>query len=69
MRYLVAILVPWLAFFTIGRFWAGLICLILQVTLVGWIPAAVWALLAVSDFKADRRADRIIRETKGPGAP
>ena len=47
MRLLIAILLPWLAFFTIGRPVAGVVCLILQVTLIGWVPAAIWAAYAV----------------------
>jgi hypothetical protein len=39
MRLLIALLLPWLLFFTIGRPVAGVICLILQLTLVGWVPA------------------------------
>ena len=37
MRLLIAIFLPWLLFFTIGRPIAGIICLILQVTLIGWL--------------------------------
>lgn len=47
MRLIIAILLPWLAFFTIGRPFAGIICLILQLTLIGWAPAAIWAAYAV----------------------
>ena len=36
MRLILAIFLPWLQFFTIGRPIAGIICLILQCTLVGW---------------------------------
>lgn len=39
MRLILAILLPWLQFFTIGRPFAGIICLILQITLIGWLPA------------------------------
>ena len=39
MRLILAIVVPWLQFFTIGRPIAGIICLILQISLVGWILA------------------------------
>lgn len=35
MRLLLALIVPWLQFFTIGRPFAGIICLILQITLIG----------------------------------
>lgn len=55
MRLLIALLLPWLLFFTIGRPIAGLICLILQVTLIGWLPAAIWAVYALSQYKTDRK--------------
>ena len=38
MRLILAILLPWLQFFTIGRPLAGIICLLLQLTLIGWLP-------------------------------
>ena len=41
MRLLLAIFFPFLAFFTIGRpFATGIICLILQITVLGWMPAS-----------------------------
>ena len=43
MRLLIALILPWLTFFTIGRPISGIICLILQITLIGWIPATIWA--------------------------
>jgi hypothetical protein len=46
MRLLLAIILPWFQFFTIGRPFAGIICLILQITLIGWIPAAIWSVYA-----------------------
>jgi uncharacterized membrane protein YqaE (UPF0057 family) len=55
MRLVIALLLPWLAFFTIGRPLAGIVCLILQVTLIGWIPAAIWAVYALSQWKTDQK--------------
>jgi len=55
MRLLIAFLLPWLTFFTIGRPLAGIICLILQVTVIGWIPAAIWAVYALSQWKTDQK--------------
>jgi hypothetical protein len=43
-RVLLAIFVPWLQFFTLGRPLPGLICLVLQGSLIGWFPAMVWSL-------------------------
>jgi uncharacterized membrane protein YqaE (UPF0057 family) len=55
MRLVIALLLPWLTFFTIGRPLAGIVCLILQVTLIGWIPAAIWAVYALSQWKTDQK--------------
>jgi uncharacterized membrane protein YqaE (UPF0057 family) len=66
MRLLVAILLPWLAFFTIGRPLAGLLCLILQITLIGWVPAAIWAAFAVGQFETDQKIQRAARPARRP---
>ena len=55
MRLIIAIFLPWLLFFTIGRPFAGIICLILQITLIGWIPAAIWATYALSQYRTDQK--------------
>ena len=57
MRLLMAIILPWLQFFTIGRPVAGAICLLLQLTLIGWIPAAIWSVFALSQYKTDRKIE------------
>lgn len=62
MRLLIAIFLPWLLFFTIGRPLAGIICLILQVTLIGWIPAAIWATYALSQYKTDEKINDSLKE-------
>jgi len=54
---LLAIFLPFVVFFTIGRPIAGIICLILQITLIGWIPAALWAVYALSQWNTDRKID------------
>jgi hypothetical protein len=40
-----AILLPWFSFFAREKYVPGYICLVLQITIVGWPIAAVWALL------------------------
>jgi uncharacterized membrane protein YqaE (UPF0057 family) len=57
MRLLIAIFLPFLLFFTIGRPIAGLICLVLQITLIGWIPAALWAVYALSQYDTERKIE------------
>ena len=61
MRLLIAILLPWLAFFTIGRPIAGIVCLILQITLIGWLPGAIWAAYAVSQYQTDKKIARALK--------
>jgi uncharacterized membrane protein YqaE (UPF0057 family) len=61
MRLLIALIIPWLTFFTIGRPLAGIICLILQITLIGWIPAAIWAVYALSQYNTDEKIAEAMR--------
>ena len=60
MRYVIAIFIPWLTFFTIGKIGRGFICLLLQLTIIGWLPAAIWAVASVAGYNADKRTDRIV---------
>lgn len=62
MRLLLAILVPWLQFFTIGRPISGIICLILQISLIGWIPASIWSVYALSQYKTDKKIKKALGE-------
>lgn len=55
MRLLIALIFPWLTFFTIARPFAGIFCLILQCTLIGWIPAAIWAVYALGQYQTDKK--------------
>lgn len=67
---LIAIFLPFLSFLLRGKIIIGLICLILQITLLGWIPAAIWALISLQNGRADRRNDKLIRairENRNPG--
>ncbi len=60
MRLIVSFLLPWLTFFTIGRPIAGVICLILQITLIGWIPATIWAVYALGQYKTDQKIEKAL---------
>ena len=65
MRLIIAIFLPWLTFFTIGRPIAGIICLLLQITLIGWLPATIWAVFALSQYKTDQKiVQAMARRTK-----
>ena len=43
---------------------AGLICIILQLTIIGWIPTAIWAVNSMNNSKADKRTDKIFKAMK-----
>jgi len=62
MRLLIALLLPWLTFFTIGRPVAGIVCLILQIALVGWLPATIWAVYALSQYKTDKKIEKALQQ-------
>lgn len=62
MRLIIAIFLPFLVFFTIGRPLAGIVCLILQITLIGWLPAAIWAVYALSQYKTEEKIRKALNE-------
>ena len=64
MRLLIALILPWLAFFTIGRPLSGIVCLILQITLIGWLPATIWAVYALSQFRTDQKIKRALQRNR-----
>ena len=68
MRLLLCIFLPFLAFFTIGRPIAGLFCLILQVTLIGWLPGALWAILALGQWNTDQKIKGALKASKASHA-
>ncbi|MBE0590146.1 MAG: YqaE/Pmp3 family membrane protein [Hydrogenophaga sp.] len=60
MRLLIALLLPWLTFFTIGRPFAGILCLLLQITIIGWLPATIWAVYALGQYKTDKKISKAL---------
>ncbi len=59
---LVAIILPWLAFFLRGQIIQGIICLALQITMIGWLPAAIWSVMALNSAQADKRAEKMVQK-------
>lgn len=64
MRYVVAFFFPWLSLLLQGKIISGIICLILQITIIGWVPAVIWAFTALNRMYADRRTNRVIKEMR-----
>ncbi len=61
---LIAILFPSLSFLLRGKILTAILCFILQITLIGWIPAAAWAVISLQNARADRRTRRIVAAFK-----
>jgi uncharacterized membrane protein YqaE (UPF0057 family) len=61
---LLAILLPCVSFLLRGKIFHFVICLILQITLIGWLPAAVWAVVDLQNSRADRRTRRVIDQLR-----
>ncbi|OOG65261.1 YqaE/Pmp3 family membrane protein [Flavobacterium sp. A45] len=61
---LIAIFFPFVSFFLRGRILTSILCLILQITLIGWIPAAVWAVISLQNSRADKRNKMLIKALK-----
>ena len=62
MRLILALFLPFTVFFTIGRPFAGLVCLLLQITLLGWIPATIWAIYALGQYKSDKKIEKVLNQ-------
>lgn len=60
MRYVLAFFLPWLSLMMQGKIFAGIICLVLQITIIGWLPAFVWAVYSINNMYADRRTNKVI---------
>jgi uncharacterized membrane protein YqaE (UPF0057 family) len=64
MKYLIAIILPPLGMLLVGRVGLAVLCLILQVTLIGWPLAAIWAVLVVNNAENDKRLKRALAAKK-----
>ena len=62
MRLILALIMPWLTFFTIGRPFSVIFCMMLQITLIGWIPASIWAAYSLSQYKTDQKIAKALRQ-------
>ncbi|MBO6211649.1 YqaE/Pmp3 family membrane protein [Algoriella sp.] len=52
---LLAILFPSISFLLRGKILTAILCFILQITIIGWIPAAIWAVASLIDSRNKTR--------------
>ncbi|TBR78838.1 YqaE/Pmp3 family membrane protein [Campylobacter novaezeelandiae] len=62
MRLIICFILTWLGFLTIKRPFAALICLILQITLIGWLPAMIWAIYALNQYKVEQKISKALKD-------
>jgi uncharacterized membrane protein YqaE (UPF0057 family) len=61
----IAVLLPWLALMLNGHVFQAAFCLGLQLTLLGWIPAAIWAVVVVHRDRRERQYREMLRMLHG----
>ena len=70
MRYVLAIVLPPVAFFTMGKPFQGILNLILMVTIIGWLIDAQTAALADAQTAAiDAQTAAIVAQTAAITTP
>jgi uncharacterized membrane protein YqaE (UPF0057 family) len=55
VKYLIAIILPPLGMLLVGRIGLAVVCFLLQITILGWPLAAIWAVLVVNNAEHDKR--------------
>lgn len=59
MRIITNLLAPWMHFLTINRPVAATVCLLLQISVIGWVPATIWSVYSIN--QRNRTARRIAK--------
>jgi uncharacterized membrane protein YqaE (UPF0057 family) len=53
--YIIAIFLPWLALLIRDNPGGAFVALILQATVIGWIPASIWACSSVKSYSKEKK--------------
>jgi hypothetical protein len=59
-----AVLMPCISFFNRNRKREATVCFFLQATLIGWVPASVWAYSSISEEVKKRRIEKVLRSVR-----
>jgi len=63
-----AVIIPFLSFLLRGKIVSAIVCLILQITLIGWLPAAIWAVISLQNATAERRHQETLKALRANSA-
>lgn len=58
---LLAIVFPGFSFLIRGKVLSAIFAVILQLTIVGWLPVAIWAVVSLTNARSSRRMDEMER--------
>ncbi len=64
---LLAIIFPGISFLVRGKILSAILAIILQLTVIGWLPVAIWAVVSLSNARSEKRMkdmERRILQTK-----
>lgn len=68
MLYILALFFPGLAMIFAGRVASGIICILLQCTVIGWLPATLWAFFVVMEHNTGKHVDRAVTQVLRDGS-
>ena len=64
MSYIIALFLPWLPVLYKGRVGTGLLLLILQLTLLGWLPAVLIAFFVINNDDNARAFEKALEQSR-----
>lgn len=62
---LLSIIFPGISFLIRGKIGSFLLCILLQMTLIGWIPCAIWAVSSLVNERQDKRFKQLAKDING----
>lgn len=62
---LLSIIFPGISFLVRGKIGSFLLCILLQMTLIGWIPCAIWAVSSLVNERQDKRFKQLAKQING----
>lgn len=58
---LLAIVFSGISFLVRGKVLSAILAIILQLTLIGWLPVAIWAVVSLSNSRTEKRMEEMER--------
>ena len=56
---LIAIIFPGISFLLRGKILAAIIAFVLQITMFGWLPVAIWAVVSLNNERNEKRIEEM----------